>query len=195
MVSAGDDGTIGVWDPRQKECVDYLETKFPVTAVAISEAGNEIFTGSVDNEIKVWDLRKQSVSYTLRGHTDIITSLAVSPDGQSLLSNAMDNTVRTWDVRAFSPGDRKVGVFEGAPHGIEKNLIRASWDGKGERVAAGGADGTVAVWEAGTGKMVYKLPGHKGCVNDVRFGPREGEPLIVSASSDKSLLLGELGKA
>lgn len=43
-----------IWDPRQKESVDYLETSFPVTAVAMSEAGNEIFSGSIDNDIKVW---------------------------------------------------------------------------------------------------------------------------------------------
>lgn len=49
-----DDGDAGqIWDPRQKESVDYLETNFPVTAVAISEAGNEIFSGSIDNDIKV----------------------------------------------------------------------------------------------------------------------------------------------
>lgn len=42
-----------IWDPRQKESVDYLETSFPVTAVAMSEAGNEIFSGGIDNDIKV----------------------------------------------------------------------------------------------------------------------------------------------
>ena len=42
-----------IWDPRQKESVDYLETNFPITSVAISEAGNEIFSGGIDNDIKV----------------------------------------------------------------------------------------------------------------------------------------------
>lgn len=34
--------------------MDYLETKFPITAVAISEAGNELFSGGIDNDIKVY---------------------------------------------------------------------------------------------------------------------------------------------
>lgn len=76
----------------------------------MSEAGNEIFSGSIDNDIKVWDVRKRAVSYTLRGHQDIITSLNVSPDGQSLLSNSMDSTVRTWDIRAFSPSNRLINT-------------------------------------------------------------------------------------
>ena len=71
MISGSDDGTIGVfeslaaphpmpsltndkiWDPRQKDSVDYIETGFPVTALAMSEAGNEIFSGGIDNDIKV----------------------------------------------------------------------------------------------------------------------------------------------
>lgn len=42
-----------IWDPRQKSSADYLEASFPITAVAMSEAGNEIFSGGIDNEIKV----------------------------------------------------------------------------------------------------------------------------------------------
>ncbi|KAI5859123.1 WD40-repeat-containing domain protein [Tricharina praecox] len=194
MISGSDDGTIGIWDPRQKESVDYIETGFPVTALTMSEAGNEIFSGGIDNDIKVWDLRKKAISYTLRGHQDTITSLGVSPDGQSLLSNSMDSTVKTWDIRPFAASTRNINTYEGAPAGIEKNLIRASWSPNGEKIGAGGADGSVAVWDVESKKLLYKLPGHRGTVNDMRFSPVVSEPIIVSASSDKSLILGELGK-
>jgi len=45
-------------------------------------------------------------------------------------------------------------------------------------------------WQADTGKVVYKLPGHNGSVNDVDFHPLE--PIIGSASSDKKVFLGEI---
>ena len=95
---------------------------------------------------------------------------------------------------------------------MEKNLLRASWDHEGKRIAAGGGDRTAVVWETRTGKLLHKLPGHKGAVNDVRFHPL-GEPIsmcfplrdgvkdsllicgiVVSASSDRNLIVGELGK-
>jgi Prp8 binding protein len=139
--------------------------------VALSEAGNEFYSGGIDNDIKVWDLRKKAVAYSLVGHTDTITSLSVSPDSQSLLSNSMDSTVRTWDIRPFAPPDRQIRTFNGAPHGMDKNLIRASWDPKGEKIAAGSADRSVVIWDNASGKLLYKLPGHKGTVNDVRFSP------------------------
>ena len=211
LLSGSDDGCVGIWDPRQKAGVDYLETDYPVTAVALAEAGNELYSGGIDNDIKVWDVRKMDVLYTLKGHTDTITSLEVSPDAQSLLSNSHDSTVRTWDIRPFAPKDRAVKTYDGAPAGFEKNLIRASWSSKGDKICAGSGDRTVVVWDTRTGKLLYKLPGHKGTVNDVRLSPME-DPIseffypprfrtrpsltlaVVSASSDRILVLGELGR-
>jgi len=210
VVSGSDDGYIGIWDPRQKAAIDYIETSYPVTAVCLAEAGNELYSGGIDNDIKVWDLRMKKVAYSLAGHTDTVTSLAVSPDSQSLLSNSHDNTTRTWDIRPFAPTDRQIRVFDGAQAGLEKNLIRASWTPDGKKVAAGGGDGTVTVWEAGSGKMVQKMPGHRGTVNDVQISPdgsmstyhtvgvvtaRSEEAnisIVLSASTDRSLLIGEL---
>lgn len=48
----------------------------------------------------------------------------------------------------------------------------------------------VYIWDAATCKMQYKLPGHAGSVNECVFHPVE--PIIASASSDKTLFLGEL---
>lgn len=135
------------------------------------------------------------MAYTLRGHTDTVTSLSVSPDGQALLSNSMDSTVRTWDIRAFAPANRLINIFEGAPSGIEKNLIRASWSPKGDKVGAGSGDGSVAVWEAESRKLLYKLPGHRGTVNDMRFSPIEGEPISKSILLPPVWVVWERGEA
>ena len=116
-------------------------------------------------------MRKKSVVYSMAGHTDTVTSLEVSPDAQALLSNSHDGTVRTWDIRPFAPTDRHIKTYDGAPVGLERNLIRASWDPKGEKIAAGSGDRSVVVWETRSGKLLYKLPGHKGTVNDARFSP------------------------
>lgn len=193
ILSGSDDGTVGIWDPRQKAAVNHIETEYPVTAVCLSEAGNEIYSGGIDNSVKVWDARKMENIYSMTGHSDTITSLEVSPDGQSLLSNSQDSTVRTWDVRPFAPSDRSISTYDGAPAGFEKNLIRASWSRTGDKICAGSGDRTVVVWDAKSTKLLYKLPGHKGTVNDARFSPSE-DTVIVSASTDRNLLLGELGR-
>ena len=47
----------------------------------------------------------------------------------------------------------------------------------------------VYVWETASGKIIYKLPGHLGSVNDVDF--HSIEPIVLSAGSDKQIYLGE----
>lgn len=79
-------------------------------------------------------------------------------------------------MRPFAPADRRIQTYDGAPTGQERNLLKASWDSKGEKIAAGSGDQSVAVWETRTGKLLNKLPGHRGAVNDVRFHPL-GEPI------------------
>ena len=179
LVSGSDDGCVGIWDTRTKRAVDYIETEFPITSVAVAEAGNELYTGGIDCDILVYDIRKKAVAYRMPGHTDTVTSLSISPDSQSLLSYSHDGLARTWDIRPFAPVDRSLKTFVGAPVGIEKNLVRASWDSKGERVGVGSGDGSVCIWETRTAKLIYKLPGHRGTVNDMRFAPGE-EPISKS---------------
>ena len=151
----------------------FIPTDFPITAISLSEAGNELFTGGIDNDIKVWDIRKQAVTYSLLGHTDTVTSLQISPDNSTLLSNSHDSTVRTWNVQPFAKAERRIRTFDGAPSGQERNLLKATWDPKGEKIAAGSGDQSVAIWDSRTGKLLHKLPGHRGAVNDVRFSPRD----------------------
>ena len=93
-------------------------------------------------------------------------------------------------------------------HNFEKNLLHCKWSPDGAMVAAGSADRFVYVWDTATRRILYKLPGHLGSVNDVDFHLIEpiGKKVIcvapthvyistflsvLSASSDKSIYLGE----
>ncbi|CCG83382.1 Putative uncharacterized protein [Taphrina deformans PYCC 5710] len=190
LVSGSDDATIGLWDPRQKGAIDHLSTQYSVTAVAFNSTGSQIFSGGLDNDIRIWDIRKMAVVETLVGHTDTITSLNLSPDGQTLLSNSMDNTLRLWNVQPFAPEERNISTLEGAIHGNERNLLKAAWSNNGARIAAGSGDRSVMVWDVRTAKILYKLPGHKGTVNSVDMHPKE--PIVLSGSVDKTIFLGEI---
>lgn len=77
-------------------------------------------------------------------------------------------------------------------HNNEKQLIRSSWSKDGMMIGSGSADRNVYVWGAASGQILYLLPGHKACVTDVDFHPTE--PVIASASSDKTIFLGEFNE-
>jgi Prp8 binding protein len=99
----------------------------------------------------------------------------------------MDNTCKIWDIRPFTE-QRLVKVLHGAPHGFEKNLLRPCWSPEDDFVAVGSGDRSVVVWDVDTGDVVYKLPGHQGCVNEVDWAKN----VIVSCSNDRTLFVGEL---
>ena len=166
----------------------------PVTAVAWSADGAQAFVGGIDNEIhvrtsrapcctraseadrlpilasrslQVWDIRKQVILYSLLGHTDTIASLSLSPSGQYLLSYAFDSTLIVHDVKPFAASPSRIHrVLAGQPAGFEGALGRCDWsrDDGGRRVAVGGGDRAVTVWDVESGEILYRLPGHKGTV-------------------------------
>ena len=108
----------------------------------------------------MYDLRKGEQVYTLTGHTDTPTSIALSPNGNYILSPSLSSLTIIHDVRPFSPTPTRVHrILQGAPAGFENTLLRGAWskeDG-GRRVAVGGADRTVCIWDVETGKILYKV--------------------------------------
>ena len=91
-------------------------------------------------------------------------------------------------ARSFSPGC--TAISEPLQHNYEKGLLKCSWSATGSQVSAGSADNFVYVWDSETKRIKYKLPGHKGSVNEVDFHPTQ--PIISSCSNDKQIYLGEI---
>ncbi|XP_026754638.1 U5 small nuclear ribonucleoprotein 40 kDa protein [Galleria mellonella] len=190
LVSASDDNTIKLWDARKRNPIASFDSTYPVTSVLFNDTAEKIISGGIDNVIKVWDIRNNQIAYKIKGHTDTVTGLSLSSDGSYLLSNSMDNTLRIWDVRPFAPSDRCVKLMSGHQHNFEKNLLRCAWSPDGSKVSAGSADRFLYVWDTTTRRVLYRLPGHNGSLNDVHFHPTE--PIVLSASSDKQIYLGEI---
>ncbi|CAA91460.1 U5 small nuclear ribonucleoprotein 40 kDa protein [Caenorhabditis elegans] len=190
VASASDDGTCRVHDMRTKEPVKTYTNRYQQTAVTFNDSSDQVISGGIDNVLKVWDMRRDEITYTLTGHRDTITGISLSPSGKFIISNSMDCTVRQWDIRPFVPGQRSVGVFAGHNHNFEKNLLKCSWSPCERFITAGSSDRFLYVWETLSKKIVYKLPGHMGSVNCTDFHPKE--PIMLSCGSDKRVFLGEI---
>jgi len=191
MCTGSDDGTVKVWDRRKRGEVMTFESTYQVLTCCFNGSSDAVFSGGIDNTIKMWDLRKQEISLRLDGHLDSPTGLELSPDGAYLASNSMDSTIRIWDIRPYFNGvDRCIKLLQGHQHNFEKNLLRVAWSPDGKRISCGSADKHVYVWDLATRKILYRLPGHLGSVNEVDFHPTE--PIIASGSSDKTVFLGEI---
>ena len=98
LASGSNDGTVKVWDFRERNCSASFKVGYQVTSIAFSRSNEVVFFGGVDNTIRGLNLRQQRIEFTLVGHMDTVTGISLSPCGTKLLSNAMDNTVRIWDI-------------------------------------------------------------------------------------------------
>jgi len=189
LVSASDDSTAKLWDPRQKSCTFSFDHDFQVFS-----ARSNLYTAGLDAVVRVWDVRKPlEPILALQGHSDMITGIDVDSSNDFVASIGMDNQVRVWDVAPFfQAGDenRCVKILSGSVQNFEKLLLRCSWSQDGRKVAAGSADGTACVWDVSSSELLYKLPGHKGPVREVVFHPNQ--PIIGSCSSDRTILIGEI---
>jgi Prp8 binding protein len=53
IVTGGDDGKVRVWDVEEKEPVETIELGYPITAVAWSADGQQVFIAGLDNDVHV----------------------------------------------------------------------------------------------------------------------------------------------
>lgn len=114
------------------------------------------------------------------------------------MSFGLDSSLKIWDVRPFAisngnsdnEGSRLSKTLTGSIVGAEQILIQANWSRSADRIVAGSGDRTCVIWDVETGKILYKLPGHRGTCTAADYHPRE--PIVVSASTDGTLFLGEI---
>lgn len=163
IVSASDDGKIGVWDiPEDYSFHNYLDeeeeqpknvapTKFlsghsrKVGHVLFHPiAQNVLASSSLDYTVKIWNVETGEAKITLK-HPEMVTSMSFSYDGKFIATVARDKKLRIWNIR-----EEKV-VSEGKAHDGAKNQ-RVVWLGNSDRLATTGfsrlSDRQIGIWDA-----------------------------------------------
>jgi len=150
-----------------------------VDACAFSPDGALIVSGSLDNTLKIWDVRTGKVLRTLKAHLNHVLSCAFSSDGVTVVSGSADNTVKLWDART----GKELWTLEG--HSGEVYGCAVSPDGN--TVVVGLEDNTLKLWDIRTKKELRTLTGHAAEVFACAFSP-DGTT-ILSGSNDNTLKL------
>jgi len=160
-----------------------------IYGVCFDPDGKHLATGSSDATVRIWDIARRQIRYTLQGHTDEVNSLAFSPDGRSIVSGSDDRTVRVWDI---TEGSSKILAITDAPDNVNAGVMGVALSNDGQLVAAGCVDAVVRIWDVRTGELLERLRGHESSVSSVALTP-DGRGL-VSGSRDKTLKYWDISR-
>ena len=121
--------------------------------------------------MRVWDVMSGDLLYTMMGgrYGFPVQSVSSSADGTRIVSGGSDGRVLFWD--AASGKQLHAQHAQHAQHAIDdsiKFVSSVSMSGNGTRVASGGYDGRVVVWDAESGSQLIEMEDrHDGPVYSV----------------------------
>ena len=140
------------------------------TAVAFSQDGKQLLTGSKDETIRLWDALNGKELLVLRGPGHAHQIVAFSPDGSRILNGSAISAACLWDARA--------GAVLCTLQGHAGRVTAAVFSPDGQYLLTGSEDRTARVWDARTGKELLVLAGHKDSVTVVAWSPT-GQRLLT----------------
>ncbi|NXX73432.1 PRP19 factor, partial [Spizella passerina] len=133
-------------------------------------------TGTMDSQIKIWDLKERTNVANFPGHSGPITSIAFSENGYYLATAADDSSVKLWDLRKL----KNFKTLQLENNFEVKSLI---FDQSGTYLALGGTDVQIYICKQWT--EILHFTEHSGLTTGVAFGHHA--KFIASTGMDRSL--------
>jgi WD40 repeat protein len=123
-----------------------------VLAVDWKSDGKQLVSGGGDNVIKLWDFEAGEQLKTLPPAGKQVTAVRWVPGKPSVVGAAGDKLVRLWN-----PDSGQNGQISRSFSGPGDYVFGVAVSSDGNRIAAGGADGVLFVWNGQNGQVVRKL--------------------------------------
>jgi WD40 repeat protein len=141
IVSASEDGTLRVWDPRAPVACRVVRCESAIHSLAASPVNTwTVATGHADGRCVVWDLMQARELYSPHRHSGDCRSVDYSSDGRWLLSGAFCGTVAVSDVDVFSQSC--VAEY----HLPNEKVLQARWHPSGTAFVTSSAESVVKLW-------------------------------------------------
>lgn len=161
-----------------------------VTQIAVNhQLPNIILSSSRDKSIILWKLEGDGNTTLpfrrLTGHSHFVSDVVFSSDGLFALSGSWDKTLRLWELEQGKSTRR----FEGHTN----DVLSVAFSPDNRQIVSGSRDKTIKLWNT-LATCKYTINAHNDWVSCVRFLPRLGEPVVVSAGWDKYVKVWYLPK-
>lgn len=183
VATAGRDDTARVWDTASRHEVRVLTGhRGPVDTLAFTPDGRALVTGAEDGLALLWSLRGAAT-----GIARPVSPLhGLARHGDRLATAAEDGSLSVWDTADLAePSRRLPGAHPGG-------ALAVAFDPAGTRLAAGGTDAVVSLWDTDGYRRTGTLRGHAEPVTALAFDP-DGSRL-VSGAEDHTVRVWDLDR-
>ena len=162
-------------------------------ALSYSQNGKLLAAAHQDLTIRLWEPNNKNQKKpvpALRGHKAEIYAITFSHDhnGSMLASASVDKTIRLWNPHAVTEEEKLIAIL---PYKDSVQSVAFSPDD--QMLAGGSSDGTIQIWDAGTGDRIYEFKEHTDSVRAVHFS-RDRTKLVSASLDGTSILWNLVGK-
>ena len=148
----------------------------PVISLTVDSTGTLLATGGADGLVKVWDIVGGYSTHTLRGHSGLVSCLRFFEVDPAALTNGHTKSPQK-NRRKRKDQDEDMLDVE----------LPGSKSTKGFRLASGGEDSQIRIWDLHTRACVSILESHVSVVRALDFSTTENA--LLSASRDKTVMI------
>jgi WD40 repeat protein len=191
-ITAGEDERVIVWDVEHAAAGETLEGHAgQVTGLAISRDNSTLYTAALDGKVIIWDLAgTHRLGRPFQTGPDNqrefwSTRPALRGDGRVLAVGQSDGTVRLIDARTL----RALSTVPVVNNGPVTAMGYVPGDGL---LVVGGDDGFLALVDPRRGKLIKRLPGHRGALLTPSFSADGRLMATASTGLDETVLLWAL---
>ncbi|MEZ6114721.1 MAG: WD40 repeat domain-containing protein, partial [Pirellulaceae bacterium] len=189
LATGGDMGVVHTWDAETGKavasCVGHVG---PIVSLAFRDA-DTILTGSSDKSAGMWNLNPGWMLERTIGSIDDpatlinrVPALSFSPDGK-LLATGGGEPSRTGELKVWNVADGKAVMS--VPEAHTDAIFGVCFSPDSTRVASGGADKYVRMFDIATGEQLRTFEGHTNHVLGVNW--RADGLRLASCGADNSL--------
>jgi WD40 repeat protein len=175
LASAGNDPIVRIWDLATREVTKTLDTKRQTIRSLVWQVdGQTLLVAAADaqverNAVLAWDVDKNEI----KTYGWDVNPIAISPSSANAYFGHVDSTIRKIGEGIIEPS-----VIQGH----SSQVLSLAFSPREERMASGGSDRTIRIWDAKRDLCTQTLTGHMGRVQSLAFSPMSST--LASASFD-----------
>lgn len=161
------------------EVIHLCDTPNEYTSLSWMGAGSHLAIGQGNGIVEIYDVTKEKCIRTLSGHLDRVACL--SWNNHILSSGSRDRTILHRDVRMADPFFEKIETHE-------QEICGLKWNTNDNKLASGGNDNMVFVYDGTSRTPFLSINEHKAAVKAMAWSPhKQGILATGGGTADRTL--------